>query len=221
MPNIITKKPKKAAPAKAVANSAKSDQKRDEIVRVATEIINNTSYADATVVDIAAALGLRDATLYHYFPDKRALAYACHMTSLQRFEQLLDKTDEDGGVGAHKLRSFIRNMLDDSAANGPLLYFGDYSYLHAPQRKAISQWAQRLMAKLKGFLQQGMEDGSITECEPELVVNLLVGMIVWFSKWVPGIQGLTVDRLMNAIDAFTFQGLDKTPVPPPKRTTKK
>ena len=203
------KKARKPASAKTVASSPKSDQKREEIVRVATEIINNKSYAEATVIDIAAALGLRDATLYHYFPDKRSLAYACHLMSLQRFEQLLRITDASGGDGAQKLRAFIRNMLDDSAANGPLLYFGDYSYLLAPQRKAVAQWAQRLMEELRGFLQQGMDDGSITDCEPELVVNLLVGMIVWFSKWVPGVQGLTVDRLMNAIDAFTFRGLER------------
>ena len=217
MPTATTKKAKKASPTKTVASSAKSDQKRDEIVRAATEIINNKSYAEATLVDIAAALSLRDATLYHYFPDKRALAYACHLNSLQRFEQLLQTTADGGGCGAHKLRSFIRNMLDDSAENGPLLYFGDYSYLHAPQRKAISQWAQRLMAILESLLQEGMDDGSIKQCEPELVVNLLVGMIVWFSKWVPGIANLTVDRLMNAIDVFTFKGLDQTPAPRAKK----
>ncbi len=195
MATTTIKKTRKATPVKGIASSAKSDQKRDDIVRAATEIINNKSYAEATLVDIAAALNLRDATLYHYFPDKRALAYACHMQSLQRFEALLQRTDDAGGAGARKLRSFIRNMLDDSASNGPLLYFGDYSYLHAPQRKAISQWALRLMGVLKGFLEEGMQDGSITACEPELVVNLLVGMIVWFSKWVPGIRGLTVDRM--------------------------
>ncbi len=51
------KKARKTASTKAVASSAKSDQKREEIVRVATEIINNKSYAEATVIDIAAALG--------------------------------------------------------------------------------------------------------------------------------------------------------------------
>jgi hypothetical protein len=30
-------------------------------------------------------LNLRDATLYYYFPNELALAYACHRSSLQRF----------------------------------------------------------------------------------------------------------------------------------------
>jgi AcrR family transcriptional regulator len=201
-----TPRPKKSKP---ISQSAKSDQKRGEIVRAATEIINAKSYTQATVVDIAAALNLRDATLYHYFPDKVSLAYACHRHSLERFERLLHATDDAGGSGAHKLRQFIRSMLDDSYVNGPLLYFGDFSYLHAPQRRIISGWGDRLRGHLVKFLQEGMKDGSIVQCEPELVVQLLIGMLIWLGRWTPGFEGLTVDRLMNAIDAFSFRGLEK------------
>ena len=194
---------------KAVSQSVKSDLKRREIVRVATEIINARSFAQATVIDIAAALNLRDATLYHYFPNKLALAYACHQHSLERVEQLLQDSEEAGGSGAHKLRGFIRSMLDDSAMHGPLLYFGDFSYLLAPQRKAIAARGDSLRGHLARFLVEGMKDGSVVQCEPRLVVQLLFGMLIWLGRWVPDIEGMTVDRLMNAIDALTFRGLEK------------
>ena len=203
----------KAKSPKAVSRSRKSARKRAEIIRAAIEIINAKSYALATMTDIAATLDLRDAALYHYFPDKRALAYACHRSSLERFEQLLHVTDQAGGTGAEKLRHLIRGMLVDSSRNGPQLYFGDYSYLDAPQRKAISAWAERLKHTLVKFLKQGIADGSVVQCEPELVVQLLLGMLIWLGKWVPSIEGMTVDRLMSAIDAFSFRGLDQS-LPP-------
>ena len=108
-----------------------------------------------------------------------------------------------------KLRHFIRSMLVDSKEHGSLLYLGDYSYLDSPQRKTISDWADRLKGILTRFLKEGMADESIVKCEPELVVELLLGMLIWLGKWVPSISGLTVDRLMNAIEAFGFQGLDR------------
>jgi len=161
------------------------------------------------MVDIAAALDLRDATLYHYFHDKRTLAYACHRSSLGRAQELLEASDQTGGTGADKLRRFIRSMLTDSKENGPLLYIGDYSYLDSAQRKAISEWTGRLRGTLVKFLNEGMADGSIIKCEPELVVQLLLGMLIWLGKWVPSITGMTVDRLMNAIETFSFHGLDR------------
>jgi TetR/AcrR family transcriptional regulator len=194
---------------KAVSNSRKSDKKRGEIIRAAIEIINAKSYAQATMVDIAAALDLRDATLYHYFHDKRTLAYACHRSSLERAQKLLETSDQTGGRGVEKLRHFIRNLLVESKQNGSLLYLGDYSYLDSAQRKTVKQWADRLQGILVRFLNEGMSDGSIVKCEPELVVQLLLGMLIWLGKWTLSFNGLTIDRLMNAIETFSFQGLER------------
>ena len=203
---MATQKP---AAKKPVSNSRKAEGMRDAIIRAATEMINAKSYALATLTGIAATLDLRDAALYHYFPSKQALAYACHRSSLARVEKLLVHTDEAGGTGEEKLRQFIRAMLDEAAANGPQLYFGDFSYLESAQRKSISAWGDRLRDVLVKFLKEGMADGSIVQCEPELSVQLLMGMLIWLGKWVPSVEGLTVDRLMSAIDATVFRGLDR------------
>jgi TetR/AcrR family transcriptional regulator len=199
----------KAKTPKTVSNSRKSDKKRGEIIRVAIEIINAKSYAQATMVDIAAALDLRDATLYHYFHDKRTLAYACHRSSLERAQKLLEAADQTGGTGVEKLRHFIRNLLVESKQNGSLLYLGDYSYLDSAQRKTIQQWTDRLKGILVRFINEGMSDGSTVECEPELVVQLLLGMLIWLGKWAMSINGLTIERLMKAIEIFSFQGLER------------
>ena len=198
---------KQAKLPKSVSNSRKSDKRRAEIIRVAIEMINAKSYAQATMIDIAAALDLRDATLYHYFHDKRTLAFACHRSSLERAQKLLEASDQKGVKGAEKLRHFIRRMLVDSKEHGSLLYLGDYSYLDSLQRKAISDWADRLKSVLTRFLTEGMADKSIVKCEPELVVQLLLGMLIWLGKWVPSVNGLTLDRLIDAIETVGFQGL--------------
>ena len=203
---MATKKP---AAKKPVSNSRKAEGMRDAIIRAATEMINSKSYALATLTGIAATLDLRDAALYHYFPSKQALAYACHRSSLTRLEGLLVTTDEAGGTGEEKLRHFIRAMLDEAAANGPQMYVGDFSYLESAQRKSIGAWSDRLRDYLVKFLKEGMADGSIVQCEPELSVQLLIGMLIWLGKWVPSVEGVTVDRLMSAIDAIVFRGLDR------------
>ena len=191
--------------------SRKSEKKRAAILRAAIEIINAKSYALATMTEIAAALDLRDATLYYYFPSKQALAFECHRQSLGVYESLLDKADKLDGNGAQKLESFVKGMLADAAHNGPQLYFGDYSYLESEQREVIAAWADRLIERLEGLLKEGIEDGSIVPCETKLVVQLLVGMLVWMAKWAPSINDVTVGRMMRAINAFSFHGLERRP----------
>jgi Tetracyclin repressor-like, C-terminal domain len=67
--------------------------------------------------------------------------------------------------------------------------------LDAPQRKAIATWAEKLQETLVRFLKEGMADGSVIQCEPEFVTQLLLGMLIWLAKWAPNIDGMTVDRL--------------------------
>ena len=193
---------------KPLSHSPKSAKKRDAILRAATEIINIKGYALATMTEIAAALDLRDAALYYYFPNKQALVFACHQSSLERFERVLGDTNGDGGTGFERLGRFLTALMVDSARNGPLLYFGDRSYLDEAQRDDIAAWSERLTRRLEKLIEEGMADGSITPCEPQLVVQLLIGMLVWLAKWVPTVEGVTVDRLMAAIGVASLRGLE-------------
>jgi len=190
------------------ARGRKSAKKRDEIIRAATEVINDKTFALATMSDIAARLDLRDATLYYYFPNKQALAYECHVRSLERFDALLLDADTKAVSGIEKLRTLIRGLIDDSVRNGPQLYFGDYTYLEPYQQETIAASAKRMTAMLERFVQEGMSDGTVVDCDPQLVVQLLLGMLIWLARWTSDIRGLTADKLMNAIEAFSFHGLN-------------
>ena len=194
-------------PLKTRARGRKSEKKRDEIIRAAIEVINEKTYSLATMSDIAARLDLRDAALYYYFPNKQALAYECHVRSLERFDAQLAQADATAQTGVDKLRALIRGMIDDSERRGPQLYFGDYSYLEPFQQQEIAESAKRMTGVLEGFIREGMADGGIVDCDPQLVVQLLLGMLIWLARWTPDVRGLTADKLMDAIEAFSFHGL--------------
>lgn len=207
--------PEAANDARPMSRTRKSATKRDAIMAAATGIMNARTYALATMTEIAAALDLRDATLYYYYPSKQALFYACHLRSMDRFESFIDAADGEGATGAAKLDRFLFRLIDDSARKGPLLYFGDYYHLEAEQRAAVSARADELTARLESFLKTGITDGSIVPCETRLVVQLLLGMLIWLAKWVPGVEDLTAERLLAAIGAFSLHGLESRAAPPP------
>lgn len=189
------------------ARGRKAQARRDAIMAAATAIMNTRTYALATMTEIAAALNLRDATLYYYYPSKQALFYACHQRSMERLERFLDLADHEATGGAAKIERFLFHLIDDSARAGPLLYFGDYFHLEPDHREAVADTADRLTARLEGFLKLGIADGSIAPCETALVVQLLLGMLIWLAKWVPTVKGLTADRLLAAIRMFSLSGL--------------
>ena len=194
---------------KPQAISAKSAQKRERVIRAATLLINKKGFALTTMTEIAAALGLRDATLYYYFPNKQALGYASHVASLERIERLLIQAGDGKGSGAILLRDFIHQLLLDGEAHGSHLYFGDYSYLSEDQRDRLNEWSARLEAMIEQFLIKGVRDGSITSCDTRLVTNLLIGMLISLARWTWRVEGVTTNRLMEAIGVASLDGLER------------
>lgn len=191
----------------SAGTSRKSNRKREAIIHAAIEVINVKSYALATMSEIAASLDLRDATLYYYFESKQALAYACQIYSLEIFDRLLVEAEHTGTSGFAKLKLFIEGMLHDAERHGPQLYFGDYSFLADDQRVHVGEWIGRLTKMLEHFLEEGIIDGSVVPCEPRVVVQLLLGMLIWLAKWVPSIEGMTFDRLMDSICVASLNSL--------------
>ena len=199
--------PEAANDARPMSRTRKSARKRDAIMAAATTILNARTYALATMTEIAAALDLRDATLYYYFPSKQALFYACHVRTAERFASFIDMAEREGGTGLAKLDRFLFHLIDDSARSGPLLYFVDYFHLEDEQRATVAARADELTERLERFLRTGIEDGSIVPCETRLVVQLLLGMLIWLAKWVPTVEDITAERLLAAMGAFSLHGL--------------
>ena len=194
---------------KPQASSAKSAQKRERIIRAATLIINQKSFALATMTEIAAALELRDATLYYYFPNKQALGYACHVASLERIERILIEARDAEATGARRLRHSIHHILLDGEQHGSQLYFGDNSYLSESQRDYVDAWTDRLEAMIEQFLAEGVRDRSIVPCETRLVTKLLIGLLISLARWTWSVEGITTDRLMEAIGVASLDGLEQ------------
>ena len=196
-------------PNKSHASSAKSALKRERIIRAATLIINEKSFALATMTEIAATLDLRDATLYYYFPSKQALGYACHVASLERIERILLEARDTKASGAQRLRHAIHHIVLDGEQHGSQLYFGDYSYLSEAQRNHVHAWSDRLEAMIERFVSEGVRDGSIVPCETRLVTKLLIGMLISLARWTWSVEGITADRLMEAIGIASLSGLEQ------------
>ncbi len=143
---------------KPLSHSPKSAKKRDAILRAATEIINVKGYALATMTEIAAALDLRDAALYYYFPNKQALVFACHQSSLERFRAGAQRDERRQRRRLRKTRTLPTGAARGIRPQRPLLYFGDRSYLDEDQRDAIAACSEHLTRRLERIIQDGMDD---------------------------------------------------------------
>ena len=97
---------------------------------------------------------------------------------MERFERLVDQTASNNSNGLGKIELLLRLFLEDSETHGQHLYFGDHRYLAAKERKAIDGWEARLTKRIEGFIEAGIGDGSVPQCEPNVLLQLILGMLI-------------------------------------------
>jgi AcrR family transcriptional regulator len=83
-----------------MAPPKKSDfasQRRDEVLAAATDAFLQAGYAGTSMADLAKAIGIQKASLYHHFPSKLALFVACvtegYEGTIKRLDEI--RTDEN------------------------------------------------------------------------------------------------------------------------------
>ena len=70
----------------------KRRRRRAEILHAALQAFGEKGYHITTLAHIAARVGVQKTALYHYFPGKEAILYACHQESLAEVNRLLEAT---------------------------------------------------------------------------------------------------------------------------------
>jgi AcrR family transcriptional regulator len=87
-----------------------SPDRRQQLIRVAQELLSSRPYDEVSVDDIARAVGVSNGLLYHYFPSKRDLYVAVIRAAVDEMEAVT--APHGGAPGPERLRRSLDAYLD-------------------------------------------------------------------------------------------------------------
>ena len=172
--------------------SATHDLKRDEILEVAAACFAETSYAAASMNDIAQACGTSKARLYHYYESKDALLFDLLDRYTQRLLVIIAETEAqaqreslDDRAALHAL---VTHFLEEyeSSAHKHIALVSDTKFLPEKQRSTIVNRQRDVVAAFTRALKRSYPKRMTREHETALTMQLF-GMINWTFTWLkPG-----------------------------------
>lgn len=162
----------------------KRRRRRREILHAALEAFRQRGYHATTLEDLAARLGIRKAALYHYFPDKEAILYACHRDSLDEVERILREAPTRAPDALGRLRFVIREHVRVMAdtLEGSSLAFETSSLDPAHVAEVVSR-RDRYEAGVRALIQQGIAEGAFRPVDPKVAAFAVFGAINWIARW--------------------------------------
>jgi AcrR family transcriptional regulator len=154
---------------------AKGVAKREEILRAALEVIARHGYRKTSTRELAAAVGLSEAGLLHYFGSKEKLFEAVLRARDEADTARLDEREDDV-VG--KLVAVVRHNSD---VPGLVQLYSTFSAEAGdPQHGAHDFFVdryQRLRESLAEAVRARQADGTIsTAADPEKIATLLIAL---------------------------------------------
>jgi len=185
----------------------KRDRRRKEILHAALRAFREKGYHGTTLDDIAEAFGIRKTALYHYFPDKEAILYACHQESLAELDRIIAGTrTRDTAIDrlAYVIREHVR-VMTETLEGSPLAF--EVTALSPARQREVIAGRDRYEKALRRIIAQGVADHEFRSLNPKIAVFAILGSINWISRWYRPEGALQAEELGREFAEHLVGGL--------------
>ncbi len=172
-----------ASPTPSARVREKRDRRRKEILHAALRAFREKGYHGTTLDDIAERFGVRKTALYHYFPDKEAILYACHQESLAELDRIIAGARAlDTAIDrlAYVIREHVR-VMTETLEGSPLAF--EVTALSAERQHDVIAGRDRYERALRRIIAQGVADHEFRQLNPKIAVFAILGAINWIARW--------------------------------------
>ncbi|OZD64242.1 TetR family transcriptional regulator [Rhodococcus sp. 05-340-1] len=177
--------PTQPAEVTALPRQVRTRQRRDDIVANAANIFAREGYANVGMRDIADAVGIKGASLYHHFPSKEDILFAICLTVTQEpAEENLPLLDA-AGTPTERLSSLVRAHLVHLNRRRVEYIVGlhELASLTPEHRTVIEDYRRQYQRRVRDVITAGMRSGEFTVPDARLASFALTDMLNGISNW--------------------------------------
>lgn len=163
-----------------------ADRRRAEIVTSAAALFEKNGFYKTNMDSIAAAVGVRKPTLYHYFPRKDDIIYAIHDEFIELLIERQTRRRKAAMPPDHVIREIMTDVLElmDTHRGHVRVFFEQHRELSSEAQAAIEKKRRRYEAMITEVFVEGSRDGIFRkDLDPHLATLALAGMCNWCYKW--------------------------------------
>jgi AcrR family transcriptional regulator len=203
---------KKRKTAKQASSSATHQRRTAEILDAAAHIFARRGFHGASTQDIADVLGVRQASLYYYFPSKEvALEMVCARGVEGFVEAAIDVT-ESAGTAAQKISGLIASHLSPLRSRGDYMnvFLNERRHLPTESRRRIGRHSRAIEKIFEDVLRAGIESGEFRgDLDPRLTSLAILGMANAVATWYDQERGSPIDRIGKEFATLVLDGIRK------------
>ena len=194
-------------------------RRADEIIDAAARVFAERGYHGTTTQAIADVLGMRQASLYYYFPSKEAALEEVCARGTDGFVEGAERVMQMDVPPLEKLRLLIASHLApiQTMPDYVRVFINERRYLPDASRKRVGRKSRRIERFFEQVIQDGIDDGSIRAgTDARLAMLAVLGMCNAVINWRESDGSQDIDQIANGFAEIVARGL-AVPEGAPKR----
>ena len=158
--------------------------------------------------DVAERLSITKPALYHYFRNKEEILIECYRLGTGLIEEILNDIAAHCGTGLEKVEAFIYSYANVMTVNfGRCVMRLDDADLSSDALSEVRSYKRKIDRRLRSFIQEGIDDGSIKSCDPKIAAFSIAGALNWICHWYEPEGALPAEEIASQFARTLTQGL--------------
>ncbi len=170
---------------------------RERILEEAAKLFARSGYDGSSISDLAAAIGVSKAAIYHYYPTKQDIYDAIILEVLEGLTQTVgrDVAGAEGGVA--RLRAFMvghARYFAQHHAQFVTMLIG-YSGMALSEREDAARLRDGYEKRLREVIAQGVAEGAFRPLDVAATGRAVLSMLNWMVRWYRPGQGDSAETI--------------------------
>ncbi|MFQ3223668.1 MAG: AcrR family transcriptional regulator, partial [Porticoccaceae bacterium] len=181
------------------------------ILSEASQLFNWQGSRATTLADIAGTMNLTKTCLYYYVRNKEDLVHKCYVASCDMWLRRAVEANAQKGSGLDKIIFMIGGHLQQYAAtmrdeSPHFALLTEVSSLNDEYRQDIAKRWSEIFVLCQSMVEEGIEQGVITDLDPSVVALAIFSIIQWFPVWMNRKHAANADSVMASVLSLVTNG---------------
>jgi AcrR family transcriptional regulator len=157
-----------------------------EILRESAKLFAANGYDGTSMQDIASAVGITKASIYHFFADKAEIHKTIVVLSLTRLTDLVQDRQRGLTLASDRVEAFARAHAQHIAESAPFYFTAALGYneiVDATAKAKVQRMRDGYEEALRGIIREGIHAGEFRELDVKLAARAIISCLNWMARW--------------------------------------
>jgi AcrR family transcriptional regulator len=189
-------------------NGVVEEDRRSQILRIATGLFREKGYNGTSLEDIADRVGFTKPAIYYYFDSKEDLLFAivegvvsgalARVRAIQA--QNLPPRERMTAILTANTRVVLEHLDENTA-------FYNERGLLSPERERMVRDIERAYTQvLRDTYSEGVLSGDLLDIDPTVAVSTLLGATIWVYRWFRPGGRLSIEQVAESVAELLLNG---------------